>query len=91
MPLLIPVSYFLILPRPEAFAALPAFANDEADALDESLTAPYTPLPTDDDDVPIGPKSTIALSAADKWYLVRPLLLKYMLPLCECHRPFIHD
>ena len=58
-----------------------------------SAIAPYSPLPTSQDDnhhhsfdrTPIeeGPKHNVALSAADKWRLARPLLAKYMLPLCE--------
>jgi hypothetical protein len=28
-------------------------------------------------------QKALSLSAADKWRLVRPLVLRYMLPLCE--------
>lgn len=52
---------------------------------------PYTPLATADDDLageeesslPSGPKYNVFLSASDKWRLVRPLLVRYMLPLCK--------
>lgn len=82
MPLVIPLTYFLLLPQPETFASVSIPTAEEEDALNAAPTAAYTPLPTDDDDVPLVPKSA-ALSAADKWHLVKPLLLKYMLPLCE--------
>jgi battenin len=63
----------------------------------QSFSASYTLVPADDieteidddlsgqDDVesPVEPKVTVSLSAADKWRLVKPMLLKYMLPLCE--------
>ncbi|KXN84016.1 Protein BTN1 [Leucoagaricus sp. SymC.cos] len=48
---------------------------------------PYTPLATNEDEtgeegtLAPGPKRKIALSVEDKWHLVKPLLLKYMLPL----------
>jgi len=45
----------------------------------------YTPLPTDE-----GGGETlrfrsrvVALSVSDKWRLVKPMIPKYMLPLCE--------
>ncbi|KAI0791520.1 batten's disease protein Cln3 [Irpex lacteus] len=75
MPLVIPVAYYFILPHPEVFAAVPIPSYEE-----EEVDAPYTPLPTDDSTAE-APKASIALSFEDKWQLVKPLLLKYMLPL----------
>ena len=50
---------------------------------------PYTPLATNDEDdevedvyLPAEFKAAPALSIGDKWHLVKPLLAKYMLPLC---------
>jgi battenin len=61
-----------------------------------SSSSSYTLVPADDleaeidddmsaqDDVESRqPKVPVSLSAADKWRLVKPMLLKYMLPLCE--------
>lgn len=79
LPFAIPLGYYLLLPRPDAFAGLPMPPiNEEEEA---TLAAEYTPLPTDEEDAPIIPKSPVALSIGDKWVLVRPLLLKYMFPL----------
>lgn len=51
---------------------------------------PYTPLAAAEDEVgeeegsqPPGPKRGVALSINDKWRLVKPMLPKYMLPLCK--------
>ena len=55
-----------------------------------SPTAGYTPLPTlptgndeDDEDVIASKIPAVQLTERDKWRLVKPMLLKYMLPLCE--------
>lgn len=87
MPLVIPITYFFILPRPELFESVTIPAEDDDDYLAAGPTTPYVPLPTDDDDTHVPIKHHVALSAADKWMLVKPLLLKYMLPLCKCPRP----
>ncbi|KIP10785.1 hypothetical protein PHLGIDRAFT_115138 [Phlebiopsis gigantea 11061_1 CR5-6] len=79
LPLLIPLSYYFILPRPEVFAALALPSIDEEDHLDNEATASYTPLPTTDDDSPVMPKGPVALSPSDKWHLVKPLLLNVIL------------
>ncbi|KAJ7507373.1 CLN3 protein-domain-containing protein [Mycena galericulata] len=83
MPFIIPLTYYLLLPRPPAFLANSAAYEDLP-----SATMPYTPLAGEDDMVgeeegsaPPGPKHNVSLSASDKWRLVRPLLLRYMLPL----------
>lgn len=87
MPLVIPITYFFILPRPELFESVTIPAGDDDEYLAAGPTTPYVPLPTDDDDTHVPIKHHVALSAADKWRLVKPLLLKYMLPLCKCPCP----
>lgn len=82
LPLVIPLAYYLLLPKPARFAALPIPSADEEDFVRSGVAAEYTPLPTDDDDVPVVAKSPTALSVGDKWHLVKPLLMRYMLPLC---------
>ena len=46
------------------------------------------PLATAEDEeessLPLEPKG-VTLSASDKWCLVKPLLMRYMLPLCKLH------
>ncbi|KAF7342040.1 Protein BTN [Mycena venus] len=78
--------YFFLLPRPSAFLESCA-AYEESSAITASI--PYTPLATAEDDLageeegslPSGPKHNVSLSASDKWRLVRPMLVRYMLPL----------
>lgn len=77
-----PSTFFLLLPR-------------QADFLGSTSSAAYAPLPIDDPEVlsvdfsegstTLGnkTKSAVSLTGADKWRLLRPMLLKYMLPLCE--------
>ena len=46
----------------------------------------YTRLPTDEDEdrtTEFRHPRAVALSASDKWRLVKPMIPKYMLPLCE--------
>ena len=87
---MIPLTYFILLPRPSRFTdtSLPP------EALPDSVVgAEYTALPTSDDDeqaageevVGLGDATklrNIALSMEDKWRLVRPLVGRYMMPLC---------
>ncbi|OAX37129.1 batten disease protein Cln3 [Rhizopogon vinicolor AM-OR11-026] len=81
LPFILPLTFFFLLPRPAAF-------------LHPSSSAPYMPIPDDDletglDDestplsaeISVESKVSIGLSIADKWRLVKPMLLKYMLPL----------
>ena len=51
-----------------------------------ALSAEYAPLPTDEGGVGTAehPSSRIvALTGSDKWRLVKPIIPKYMLPLCK--------
>jgi len=77
MPLVTPITYYLVLPQPESIASVPILSSYE----EEEVAAAYTPLPTDDDTLRLPAKSSVSLSFEDKWELVKPLLLKYMLPL----------
>ncbi|KAI0059950.1 batten's disease protein Cln3 [Artomyces pyxidatus] len=87
LPFTIPLTYFLLLPRPASFSSahLPSAYDDES--IGAPLTAPYTPLPVDEDDDASVPdsaelhKSVGPLSLSDKWSLAKPLLLRYMFPL----------
>ena len=47
------------------------------------LAASEDEVGEEEDSLPSGPKRGVALSASDKWRIVRPLLMRYMLPLCK--------
>jgi battenin len=92
MPVIIPLTYFFLLPHNTAFLFIhtPASYEDHSPS-DVISSLHYTPLAANEDDireeegtVAPDPKRKVALSIEDKWRLVKPLLLKYMLPLCEC-------
>ncbi|KAF9647783.1 batten's disease protein Cln3 [Thelephora ganbajun] len=82
LPLMIPFAYFFLLPQP------PSVSNqDEEDDGVELIAASsteYIPLPTDEDEggaTGYRHSRIIALSASDKWRMVKPMIPKYMLPL----------
>ena len=81
MPVIIPLTYYFLLPSNTTSFPIPDAVEDtDASAFE------YTLIPAadrDGADDELGPSSgkTITLSTADKWRLVKPLLLKYMLPL----------
>jgi hypothetical protein len=97
MPFIIPLTYFFLLPHNSAFL-YPSPSVHEDEISSGVLSAlPYTPLAAVEDGdgeeevaLPAGPKRGVSLSASDKWRLVRPLLLKYMLPLCEISIVSLH-
>ena len=85
LPFVLPLAYGAILPRPQTVKALTE---------EEVATSPiqtYAPVPTEEDEdeehleptqgTPHTPHSYLTLQ--EKWRLVKPLLLLYMLPLCE--------
>ncbi|KAF8717484.1 Batten's disease protein Cln3, partial [Rhizoctonia solani] len=84
LPFAIPLTYFFVLPPPGDYTAVVGSGVEWNNTGSE-----YTALPGDDteaeDNTPIGVASAVnplpGLSSSDKWRLVRPLLLKYMLPL----------
>ena len=79
---MLPLTYFFLLPRSAAF-------------MDSPSPGSYAPLPEEDleisavevaeGDTLLGqpPKVPVFLTAGDKWRLVKPMIFKYMLPLCE--------
>ncbi|PBK63260.1 batten's disease protein Cln3 [Armillaria solidipes] len=85
LPFVIPLTFYFLLPPNSAFLPSSSYDDDDS-AYPITSTLPYTPLPTDDDvaeeegSVPAGPKR-VSLSPNDKLQLVKPLLMKYMLPL----------
>lgn len=84
LPLTIPLTYFFLLPHPSSISKQDE-EDDDAEPLMASSTE-YTPLPTGEGEgVAAGYRRprTAALSASDKWRLVKPMIPKYMLPLCE--------
>ena len=95
LPLVIPVTYFFLLPPPSALL----YIQGAAPASSAVTTLPYTPLAAADDEegeeegvLPSGPKPGVSLSPSDKWRLVKPMLAKYMLPLCEqTSRTLVHS
>jgi len=92
LPFITPLAYFFLLPKNTSFlySPLSPSATRDIDYDGDSIaTLPYTPLATGEDEIgeeegslPAGPKAGVALSMNDKLRLVRPLLAKYMLPLC---------
>lgn len=83
MPFVTPIAYVFLLPRPSAFSDL----EGDYENLERSSSATYTPLATtEDEDVEETLDSKlppVSLTPADKWRLLKPMLLRYMLPLCE--------
>lgn len=80
MPFITPITYLFLLPPSTIFADL---VDSEEDAESSAI---YAPLATEDvqdsEDVDVSKVAPIELSAHDKWRLLKPMLLKYMLPLC---------
>ena len=94
MPAVIPLAYLFFLPQPSEFqnTSFPDAYDDES--IEAPPTVPYTSLSTSADDLPHEDLTgvlliPVSLSASDKWRLVKPLLSKYMLPLCELYLPFL--
>ena len=94
MPVVIPLTYAFLLPPTLAFASLTVEDEDDTADITSPIVSPYAPIPTGDEDdrpgftphvfsSPVRATDKVALTAKDKWALVRPLLPKYMLPLCE--------
>ena len=84
LPLTIPLAYFFLLPQPSSISNQDE-EDDEVELLVASSTE-YAPLPTDDGEgetTKYRHPRTVALSASDKWRLVKPMIPKYMAPLCE--------
>jgi len=86
---MIPLTYYCLLPSNSVFLfSVRPSEYDDVPPTGILSTLPYTPLPATEDaageeegSLPAGPKRGVSLSISDKLRLVRPLLLKYMLPL----------
>lgn len=87
MPLVIPLTYYFLLPTTAVFmfSGRTAAYDEDTPSSDSVTVLRYTPLSGEEEGstVPSAKMST-SLAFMDKMRLVRPLLLKYMLPLCEC-------
>ncbi|KAF8523775.1 batten's disease protein Cln3 [Hysterangium stoloniferum] len=94
LPFVIPLTYLLLLPSTDKF--LYCQIKDEDEAVDSTTPgiASYAPIPTGEEDdghgfaPPIFSRQTsspskVALTFREKMILVRPLLVKYMLPIGE--------
>ncbi|KAI0319351.1 batten's disease protein Cln3 [Amylostereum chailletii] len=87
LPLVIPLTYSLVLPRPTAFATLDLPSSYGDGGPDVSTESSYAPVAasedevTDDNDATIRTPLSGPLTMEDKWRLAKPLLLQYMLPL----------
>lgn len=99
LPFVIPFTFFFLLPRPDAFSSLSVALHPDiiVSSPSEYTALPSTDPSTnpeqeeDGDEISDGrapqlsaSKLHVSLSPADKWRLVRPLMVKYMLPLCTC-------
>ncbi|KAG6333470.1 hypothetical protein ID866_5619 [Astraeus odoratus] len=83
LPFALPVTYFFILPRPSSFYDAAPSALYSALPVDDT-EASTMELPEDQALLNSETKTAVFLTAADKWRLLRPMIFKYMLPLCEC-------
>ncbi|KAG8974866.1 battenin CLN3 protein [Tulasnella sp. 425] len=82
LPFVIPLAYFFLLPPPTAFQGAVGTSAAYAAIPTADLTeTPAEEIEENDVQASRGPKIRVTLSVADKLRLVRPLLLKYMLPL----------
>lgn len=86
--MIIPLTYFFLLPHLRTFSDV-AFSSEVEQDVE------YTPLPVHEAEEEVEEEDlrtvverpdklyNVTLSLQDKWTLVKPLLMKYMLPLCE--------
>ena len=86
---MLPLVWFILLPRPDSLRAI---KNAEQHPDTDHLRAEYSSVPIaeadaseDEEEADTAPVSLSrrSLSLRDKWTIVSPLLLKYMLPLCK--------
>ncbi|KAF9011963.1 batten's disease protein Cln3 [Cyathus striatus] len=90
LPLLIPITYFFLLPPPVSFLTNFRTAYDDAISPAPNTALPYTPLAggevgeaegEEEGSLPAGPRRGVSLTLDDKWRLVKPLIWRYMVPL----------
>jgi len=82
LPFVIPLTYFLLLPRPQAFSSLILPEIEDS----ASSRSEYTRLPVSEENAGVAvvepaPLTTKALSIGDKWQLLKPMIPRYMMPL----------
>ena len=91
--------HHLLLHPPTISQRFSAAESDDNDVESAPLSASYTRLPNEEsveESVPVTEgeaiaTAPIALSMQDKWKLAKPMLTKYMLPLCEWDHKFTGD
>ena len=80
--MIIPLSYFFLLPKSSVFFNSTPY-SDASVTPGPASDSPYAPIPTDEPgeeaSLLLNPKKGVALSASDKWELVKPQFFKYML------------
>jgi len=88
LPLVIPLAYFFLLPRRSAFLPHSTYEDVLSPAMPTTTSLPYTPLAASEDEaveeegsIPSRRKRGVTLSVSDKWRIVKPLLMRYMMPL----------
>jgi hypothetical protein len=84
LPFVIPLTYVLLLPRPQAFSSLILPEIEDS----ASSRSEYTQLPLSEENAGVAvagpvPLTTKALSIGDKWQLLKPMIPRYMMPLCK--------
>lgn len=84
LPFVIPLTYVLLLPRPQVFSSLILPEIEDS----ASSRSEYTQLPVSEEYegvavVEPAPLTTKALSIGDKWQLLKPMIPRYMMPLCK--------
>ncbi|EIW79659.1 batten's disease protein Cln3 [Coniophora puteana RWD-64-598 SS2] len=88
LPFILPLTYYLLLPRPATFlhpgmsrtystATVPEAIEEEGDGVETSRLLGTEPSGAATSRL----EKSVSLSATDKWRLVKPMLMKYMLPL----------
>ena len=88
LPFIIPIAYYFILPHPDQFSPGATYEDES------TLSVSYTQLPNEEDEpdsiLVTESEATvtapIALTIGDKWQLAKPMLMRYMLPLCTYFR-----
>ena len=84
LPFVIPLTYILLLPNPQAFSSLILPEIEDS----ASSRSEYTQLPVSEENAGVAviepaPLMTKALSIGDKWQLLKPMIPRYMMPLCK--------
>ncbi|KAG6909736.1 hypothetical protein DXG01_015724 [Tephrocybe rancida] len=85
LPFIIPLTYFFLLPRDADFSRASRFSqyDDDTSISSESTLTQYTLIPSAEgsiEEVGLRKRGT-SLTLSDKWRIVRPSIVKYMLPV----------